>query len=225
MKPLAYVLVLMVAVAGAHLADLNERASAVRHFAWSKTPDLDRIERYGPPGVEACSWRGNGDREALVRALMTVESFATPRFEAWWKTGIVRAGALLGLPIPDLTYGPGRVRLSTADAAIRANGETANDAKLATRLLDSCETKRIVAAVVAQILNAEERGDQAHLDLAAVHTVARIYNGQSEALSPEAAVAHETYDALVYALFQRYRFAALGNSVVGRGRHRLVARA
>ncbi len=150
-----------------------------------------------------------------MRAIITVESLATPRIEAWWKSAVVLAAAHLGVRVPDLTYGPGRVRLSTARAAIDANGglgdasRTSTDAEVAKRLLDYCETKQIVAALVTQILTSRGGGHPAHLDLATVHTVARIYNGQSEPASPEAAVAHETYNALVYALFQRYRFDGL----------------
>jgi hypothetical protein len=217
MKSLAFAFVLVLAVAGAHVVDLGERASVVRQFTWSKAPDLEQVGRYEPRGAETCSRHAAGDQEALVRAIITVESLATPRIEAWWKTGMVLVAPPLGWRVPDLTYGPGRVRLSTAAAVIRANGGLGagtvkpTDAEVARRLLDYCETKQIVAALMAQILLSQEGANPAYLDLATVRTVARIYNGQSEALTPEAAVAHETYNALVYALFQHYRFNDLGN--------------
>ncbi len=219
MKPLAAAAVLMLALAmaGAHVLDLSERASAIREFTWAKAPDLGRVERYEPQGAAACAWRGAGDQEALVRAIITVESLATPRMETWWKSGVVRVAAPLGLRIPDLTYGPGRLRLSTAVAAVHANSGLGagrgmlTDAEVATRLLDYCQAKQIVAAVVAEILKAHAGAGRAHLDLAAVRTVARIYNGQSEALTVQAAIAHATYNALVYALFQRYRFDGLAD--------------
>jgi hypothetical protein len=220
MRPLAVATLIVLAAAVAHVCDLSARASAVRAFTWSHAPDLQLVGRYEPSGAATCSWRGRGDEEPLVRALITVESLATPKMEAWWKSGIVRAAARLGLQIPDLTYGPGRLRLSTAAAAIRADKDRLGgdgmptQAEVATRLLDYCETKRIVAAVVADILGPHaprERPDPIRLDLADVRTVARIYNGQGAAQTPEAAVAHATYNALVYALFQQYRFDALGS--------------
>jgi len=225
MRSLALVFVLMLLGAGAHALDLGERASAVRQFTWSKAPDLELVGRYEPRGAETCTWRSAGDQEALVRAIITVESLATPRIETWWKSAVVLAAARFGLRIPDLTYGPGRVRLSTAREAVRAAGGlneesgTLTNADVAARLLDYCQTKQIVAAVVVQILASRGGGGRTHLDLANVRAVARIYNGQSQPTSPEAAVAHETYNALVYALFQRYRFAALGEggSSVGSG--------
>jgi hypothetical protein len=216
---IAAVLLLAVAVTVAHIFDLSERAFAVRTFTGSKTQDLRLVGRYEPGEAAICDWQGRGDEEPLVRALVTVESLATSRIEAWWKTALVRVAALLGLPIPDLTYGPGRLRLSTAAAAVRADDRTGGDgtptdAEVATRLLDYCEAKPIVAAVVADILASRApagRSDPVRLDLADVRTVARIYNGQARPLTPEAAVAHATYNALVYALFQRYRFDALAN--------------
>jgi len=219
MRVLAIAAGLLLAVAVAHLCDLSERAFAVRAFTWSKTQDLRLIGRYEPNDAPTCAWHARGDQEPLVRALITVESLATSKMEAWWKSGIVRAATPLGLHVPDLTYGPGRLRLSTAAAAVRASGSMgekgmATEAELATRLLDYCETKRIVAAVVADILSSRAlrpRSDPARLDLSDVRTVARIYNGQAKALTPEAAVAHATYNALVYALFQRYRFDALAD--------------
>jgi hypothetical protein len=217
MRSLAITLVLVLAAVGAHALDVDGRASAVRTFTWSRAPDLERVGRYEPRGAETCAWRGIGDQESLVRAIITVENLATPKIETWWKSALVHAAANLGLRVPDLTYGPGRVRLSTAREAIGANGDLNNasgvstDAEVAARLLDYCETKQVVAAVVQQILASRGREPLARLDLASVRTVARIYNGQAEPLTPEAAVAHETYTALVYALFQRYRFDGLGN--------------
>lgn len=217
MKSIVFVLGLILAAAGAHALDRSARLSAVREFTWAKAPDLDRVGRYEPRGAATCSWRGGGDQEALVRAIITVESLATARLETWWKSAVVRAAAQLGLRIPNLTYGPGRVRLSTAREAMRANGGfgaargTLTDADVAARLMDYCEAKQIVAVLVAQILTSQGRGDRGPLDLATVRTVARIYNGQSDPHTPEAAIAHETYNALVYALFQRYRFEALAD--------------
>jgi hypothetical protein len=218
MRSLAVAAALTLAVAGAHVIDLSERAAAVREFTRSQALDLGQIGRYEPREAATCAWRGTGDREGLVRAIITVESLATPRIETWWKAGVVHVAEPLGLGLPDLTYGPGRLRLSTAVAAVRADGATrgtamATDAVVAARLLDYCETKRIVASVVAGILDSRAPGasGRSRLDLAAVRTVARIYNGQAEPRTPEAAVAHATYNALVYALFQRYRFEDLAD--------------
>jgi hypothetical protein len=221
---LAVMVVMIMAAAGAHAFDRSERASAVSAFAWSSAPDLERVRRYEPGGAESCRDRQRraGDREALVRALITVESLATPRFDAIWKATLVRAALALGLPIPNLTYGSGRVRLSIARATLRAGAAQAagtgadaiavlSDADIAAQLLDDCGSRRIVAAIVADILGARVEGARKHLDLHAVRHVARIYNGQARAKTVEAAVAHETYNALVYALFQRYRFERLAH--------------
>jgi hypothetical protein len=217
MRLLAATAGLMLVLVGAHVIDLGARASAVRAFAWSKAADLSGVGQYEPSDAATCSWRGPGDQEALVRAIITVESLATSGIERWWKSGLVHVAGPLGFGIPDLTYGPGRLRLSTARAAVRASdalGGTATDAEVAERLLDYCETKQIVALVVAEILKSRaprEGSEPVRLDLADVRAVARIYNGQEPARTPEAAVAHATYTALVYALFQRYRFEGLAN--------------
>lgn len=218
-KAAVVVLMLVLAAAGAHALDRSARAAVVSQFAWSKAFDLEQVTSYEPGDGKRCAPESTSNRsrdeEALVRALITVESLATPRLEAWWKAALVRMAARLDLPIPDLTYGPGRVRLSMARAVIRAHaalGAEPSEAELAGRLLDYCGSKQIVAAMVAELTQAQGGGAETHhLDLSTVRRVARIYNGQAEPTTAEAAVAHATYNALVYALFQRYRFESLSD--------------
>lgn len=217
MRTLAILFVLVLAGVGAHALDQGQRKAIVRDFAWSQAPDLARVQRYEPHSAATCSWRSAGDLEALIRALITVESLATPKLVSWWRSAIAVAGARLSISVPNLTYGPGRVRLSTARMAVRAHGgriagQELPDAQLATWLLDYCATKQIVSLVVKQILALRGGGPDASIDLESVRMVARIYNGQSEPRTPEAAIAHETYTALVYALFQHYRFEGLGET-------------
>jgi hypothetical protein len=204
MRTLFLLLALPSVLAGVHVADVSARARALRAFIWSSDADVRPVDAYAPSETGACPRRAAGDVEALARALITVESFATPSVQAWAKGATVRLASALGLRVPDLTYGQGRVRLSTAR---RVMGAEAADSGLALRLLDPCETKAIVASMVAELLSERLSGDR--LDLATVRQVARAYNGQGEAHTPEAAIAHETYNRLVYALFQHYRFEGL----------------
>jgi len=202
---------LIVALIGPHLFDLSGRAWALQKFDRSAGADLQGVRYYEPNGEDTCSPLTGGDWDALVRALITVESFATPTIESWWKGIVVHLAAAWGMPVPDLTYGPGRIRLSTAGAVVKgmyARGDGVGvppDAALAKRLLDYCDTKQIVSVLVSDTLLLQG-GDQSHLNRKAIRHVARVYNGQSEPDTPEAAIAHETYNALVYALFQHYRF-------------------
>jgi hypothetical protein len=194
----------------AHLADVYARAQALNAFTWQPAPSLDSIGSYAPDELADCPVLGGQDVAALAYALVTVESFATPSLQAWATGVAVRISAAMDLHMPDLTYGPGRVRLSTAARLTgRPLGKT-GDAALALRLLDGCQAKTIVAAAVIDLLPPEHAAEDTRLDLATVRRVAKIYNGQVDARSPDAAVAHETYNRLVYALFQHYRFEALG---------------
>jgi hypothetical protein len=202
-------LALVGGVACAHVADVYARARAIDAFIWSPERSLHAIDAYAPRGSFACAVTDGGDVEALTQALITVESFATPRLQAW-ATGIaVRVAATLGMDVPDLTYGPGRVRLSTAARLTRPTPGARSGATLALRLLDGCETKKIVTAAVVDLLPPADAGHHAHLDLTTVRRIAAVYNGQVAARTPAAAIAHETYNRLVYVLFQHYRFAGL----------------
>lgn len=209
MRTLSLALALMAGLACVHVADLSARSQALTAFTWSSQSDVRPVDAYAPGEAAACPRSRGGDVEALARALITVESFATPSVQAWSKSAGVRLAMALGLHVPDLTYGPGRVRLSTARRVIGAEqgGVPVDDAGLALRLLDYCETKAVVTAMVTELLSDRLSGDR--LDLMTVRRVARIYNGQADALTPEAAIAHETYNRLVYALFQQYRFEDL----------------
>jgi hypothetical protein len=202
----AVVLLLLVcALAGLHAADLRARAQALADFVESSGGEVAAVSRYEPKTARACKAVSGGDVHALTRALVTVESFATPVAETLSKGALVHLFASAGLPPPDLTYGPGRIRLSTA----RAVSQGADGATLSLRLLDYCETAEIAALVVRDILASEAKAGQT-IDLAAVRSVAGRYNGQQrKASGAEAALAHETYTALVYALYEHYRFADL----------------
>lgn len=202
---------LLLAAAGAHALDKGERAAAAGQFAWSAAgASLDQVAAYEPAGAKQCAASASADVAALVRALVTVENIATPRLEAWGKAALVRVAVPLGLGVPDLTYGPGRVRLSIARAVLRNSGEgVPADAVLAVQLLETCGAIRVVTALVGELVDPEGAGAAMPIDLAAVRKVARIYNGQALPTTAEAAVAHATYNSLVYALYQRYRFEAL----------------
>jgi len=114
-----------------------------------------------------------------------------------------------GAPLPDLTYGPGRVRLSTARLVLAGTYET--DASTALRLLDYCQAKEIVASLVSNILKGDGGTSSPHIDAASVGKVTVQYNGQAKAQTLEAAIAHAAYKRLVLELFQHYRFAKLSS--------------
>jgi hypothetical protein len=209
MRRILAISALVGAAIGLHGADLGLRGSALHTFVRSSGEDVAAVERYDPGAGRVCPARPGGDREALTRALITVESFATPRVETWWKDFLARALAWAGLSLPDLTYGPGRVRLSTAERALSTGSLPSTDSELGVRLLDYCQTQDIVSALVSEILRSQGSGERSSLDLPAVRRVASAYNGQAAPTTPEAVVAHETYNALVFALFEQYRFDSL----------------
>ena len=175
----------------------------------SSGADLRPIERYDPAIARACSPHPADEVDALARALITVESLATPTTETWWKSALVRVLHRTGAPLPDLTYGPGRVRLSTARLVL--TGADESDASIALRLLDYCQAKDIVVRLVSNLLKADGGTSPSHIDPASVGKVAVHYNGQAKARTLEAAIAHEAYKRLVLELFQHYRFANLSS--------------
>jgi hypothetical protein len=188
---------------GLHAVDAARRAAALNRFVTSSGADLRLIERYDPALSQACSLHHADEVDALARALITVESLATPTMETWWRSALVHMLYRMGAPVPDLTYGPGRVRLSTARLVLGSADET--DAGIALRLLDYCQAKDIVVQLASNLLAAE--GSQ--IDPASIGRVAVRYNGQAKAQTLEAAIAHEAYKRLVLELFQHYRFAKL----------------
>lgn len=210
MRLLLAAAVLFAAGLGTHAADVAQRAAAMNRFVTSSGADLRPIERYDPAGARTCSPHPVPDEvDTLARALITVESLATSTTEAWWKSALVRVLRWTGAPVPDLTYGPGRVRLSTARRVLAGAEET--DASIALRLLDYCQAKDIVARLVSDLLNADGGSSPLHIAPASIGKVAIHYNGQAKAQTLEAAIAHEAYKRLVLELFQHYKFASLSS--------------
>ena len=210
MRLLLAAAVLIAAGLGLHAADVAQRAAAVKRFVTSSGADLRPIERYDPAIAQACPPQPAADEvDTLARALITVESLATPTSEVWWKGALVQVLHWAGAPLPDLTYGPGRVRLSTARRVLAGDDEF--DASIALRLLDYCQAKDIVARLVSEPSERRGRDRSPHVDPASIGKVAVHYNGQAKARTLEAAIAHEAYKRLVIELFQHYRFAKLSS--------------
>jgi hypothetical protein len=209
MRLLLAAAVLFAAGLGLHAADVAQRAAALNRFVTSSGADLGPIARYDPAIAQACSPHPAAEVDALARALITVESLATPTTEAWGKSALVGMLHWANAPIPDLTYGPGRVRLSTARRVLAGAEET--DASIALRLLDYCQAKDIVARLVSDLLKAGGGSSPSHVAPASIGKVAVHYNGQAKAQTLEAAIAHEAYKRLVLELFQHYRFASLSS--------------
>jgi hypothetical protein len=207
MRLLLAAAVFIAAGLGLHATDVARRAAALNRFVMSSGADLRLIERYDPALSQTCSPHPAGDIDALARALVTVESLATPTGEARLKSALVQLSTRMGTPLPDFTYGPGRVRLSTARLVLGSDGET--DASIAQRLLDYCQAKDIVVRLVSNLLVAEGGRRSSKIDPANIGRVAASYNGQAKPQTLEAAIAHEAYKRLVIELFQHYRFAKL----------------
>jgi hypothetical protein len=205
MRLLLAAAVLIAAGLGLHAADVAQRAAALNRFVASSGADLRPIEQFGPAFAHTCPPQPTDEVDMLARALITVESLATPTAEAWSKRALIRVLHWAGTPLPDLTYGPGRVRLSTARRVLAAD---LSDSSIALRLLDYCQAKDIVARLVSGLLEAD---GSPHIDAASIRKVAVRYNGQGEAATLEAAIAHEAYKRLVIELFQHYRFAKLSS--------------
>jgi hypothetical protein len=198
-----------------HSIDVNAREALVRRFlAGDKEAMVRIIERYGL-NTQGCHFDTMKDVHALAAALFTTETLATPRLAGWARRTAVHIAWFAGAA-PDISIGPGRIKLTTARAAVQASNSESmrmlasqSDTGLAQQLLDSCTSAQVIVAILDSI---SRDGTAAHdrIDRGFVRKAASLYNGQVNAGNQvERKLSYEIYLQLVYDAYQHYRFLAL----------------
>jgi hypothetical protein len=197
------------AVFAVHLHDVSIRQALLEDYLHKRHRAVVRIAEAHGLSADRCAALEGRRLFPLAAAFLTVESFATSQLAAWTRGEAAWVAAMLGWPI-DLSFGPGRIRVSTARQVLGREGEQGvnpgmSNLRLVQKLLDPCGAIAVTLALLEQV---ESHGGIA--DVAFVREAAMIYNGQSRLpASLEAEVAARIYFELVYNLFQHYRFAQL----------------
>lgn len=201
---------------GAHLADVDRRNAELRRFLLNNNDGLDRIVSNYGISTDQCSEHTNSDTYRLAAAFLTVETFATSRLESWTRYLIVNVATFVGVAPPNISVGPGRIRLKTARLALEHSAlsnleyyRRLPDDLLAKELLRSCASVQIATAILETLRRQHPQlADEINWEF--IREATRIYNGQlGRPSSLDAAISGEIYFALVYQTFQRYRFMAL----------------
>jgi hypothetical protein len=196
-----------------HFADVEQRSAELQRFLIDKNDGASQIiSRYGMTN-EQCPQIRAGDVYRLALAFVTVESFATPYVESRTRGLVVEGANLVGVPIPDISIGPGRIRLDTARAALMRSVsldlrpyKNLNDAELAEKLLERCYAAKVAALILEDVIRDTGRTSDA-LDLRLIRIAAKRYNGQSDRpRSLDGAISAAIYFDLIYEIFQHYRF-------------------
>jgi hypothetical protein len=203
-----------VALLCVYLVDVDQRARMLQRFVWDNEQSVDLIVSRYAPSVSACrASRSHSDIDNLAAAFVTVESFATPTLDAWARSMVAKIAAAMNMTVPDITIGPGRIRLRTARDALRAaesqDGQSLADRSLVREVLSLCGSTRVARAILNGIMQQDYRSG-GRIDFQFIHLAARIYNGQAAQMpSIEARISADIYFNLVYQTFQHYRFNAL----------------
>jgi len=157
------------------------------------------------------------DREHLLAALATLETFATSPLERFAERGVVAVAGLAGTPVPNWSFGPAQIRLSTARRALARAGKpmtppepVTGRRRIARRLLRLCPSRDIGLAVLQKEYGLAGKAGAA-LTLGDIERVAARYNGQDAAGDAKGQIANRIYVLLAYHLFQHYRFKALAH--------------
>lgn len=194
--------------------DLDVRAGQLRSYDAHPAKDISDIVRKYGPAVNDCKPGTDEDLDALAASFLTVETFATPVLSGWARSAIMALGSALDMP-PDISFGPGRIRLSTARSALIQAGSTGtghsgsrSDREIVYELMTACGSLRIAVEILKE-LAAKKRPANRVIDRSFVRDVAREYNGQRGSDAMAAHLSAEIYFDLVYNSFQYFRFAAL----------------
>jgi len=167
------------------------------------------IARNWPTDLAKCGDQGlSRDVQALLGALFAIEGFATGRLERLAETATARLASVVGVGPPDLSYGPGQIRLSAAERVLaRYDQLTIARPQLAERLLDACFSRYVASLIVADLAEFQlPIGILARVDV--IKAIA-LYNGQRapDSTPPtRTAVSHAVYREVAYHLFQLFRF-------------------
>ncbi len=172
------------------------------------------------------------DTENLISALFALERFAVSPFETSVETMLVRASLWLGIAPPDLSYGPGQIRLSralsvsddveahalpAASANAQAGRPGARSREMVLALLEPCAARATARRLVLQALAAccarvDPGGVLARSDIV---QAAAIYNAQAAPRDAEAALAHHLFNQVAYHLALHYRYTDRRDRLAG----------
>jgi hypothetical protein len=197
-----------------YLVDVDQRARILRRFVWDNEQNVDLIVSRYAPSVSACrASHSHSDIDNLAAAFVTVEIFATPTLGAWARSMVAKLAVAMNMTVPDITIGPGRIRLRTARDALRAtesqDGQSLTDRSLVREVLSLCGSAHVARAILNEIMQQDYRSG-GRIDFKFIHLATRIYNGETAQMpSIEARISANIYFNLVYHTFQHYRFNAL----------------
>jgi|ERR1700686_2323175 hypothetical protein len=196
-----------------HASDVSSRESMVQAFLTNPGAAIPRIaEGYGI-AADQCRQEQANPLFPLAAAFLTVENLATSRLASLARAAVVDTAARFGRTA-DISVGPGRIRPSTAQAAVQAASfdearryEDLSGPALATLLLQPCDALRIAIVILE---NVRDSGGNRSVDLRFIKQAAAAYNGQRGVAQPsaEATVSAAVYLQLVYQAYQYYRFRA-----------------
>jgi len=199
------------------------RADAFREAAHSPAAAAERIaEIFGSRTGICHPLSARDDLDNLVSGLFALERFGVSPFEAALESWIARASLWLRLPPPDLSYGPGQIRLSraialmdddTAAAPIKPTSNAhrrraASRAEIAVALLDACFARAVARQLIEMALRSNPGPASARnvLDREQIVELAGVYNAQVKPADAKAALAHQLFNRIAYHLTVHYRY-------------------
>jgi hypothetical protein len=146
--------------------------------------------------------------DILARAIVAVEELARTRLEQVLEAGAVKLFFAFGARAPDLSIGPGQIRVSTMKRALRSisiSGEgMPPEQEIANGLFDQCGALSAAKFIIEKDIGAHLENDGL-LSRAEVLRIAKLWNGQSNRSAGEAAIANLRYRELVYQTFLAMR--------------------
>jgi len=193
--------------------DATARQNLLSHYV-SGEQNAGRIAQAYAPDLARCDYSSADSLHVLMRALLTVETFVTPPWEAQVRSVLVNATHFAGR-VNDMSVGVGRIRTSSALAAIavddsdaRSTYRTLSRDEVARRLQSTCDAFHIGLL----ILRMQAEGTPLAIDRRFIWNAARRYGGKAwGSTSVESELSARIYFDLVYELFLHYRFIDLAN--------------
>lgn len=195
------------------LIDHEERQSIVRLAATDIQAAAGKLAQLHPATFKTCPTSSPpGDLDLLADALAAVEQLGTSSFERAFEEAVVRLVSFTGSPAPDFSLGPGQIRPSTAQAAVRsASAPGTVEAMAPSRqhiafdLLSDCASHELGVLVLKMLLRTQAATEE-QLSRKTIMLLAGEYNAQTTSLTSEAAIANYLYRELTYQVFQEYKF-------------------
>jgi hypothetical protein len=201
-----------IALAVAVVLDLERRQKLARLVGADMHAASEQLSARVVSDVRRCGPAASrADIGNLSDAFIAVESLGAGWLERTVEAWLVRAGRLTGLAPPDISIGPGQVRISTAVAAAQWAAVHHRDLlrlskqEVMERLLSVCGSRRLVVRVLEMLIDKGGLGDGS-LDRQLIARLARLYNGQETIDGNESAIANHLYRELVYHVYQSLRF-------------------